>query len=80
MTPPDSLRDSIMVDARVDRSWDLGFGGEEESGMVEREVFCLGKQSPSGATWAEWRDGMGMAEAGRWTCHGEYCRLSDSGY
>lgn len=27
--------------------------------MVEREVFCLGKQN-SGATWAEWRD---MVEA-----------------
>jgi hypothetical protein len=28
--------------------------------MVEREVFCLGKQTHSGATWAEWRDGDGL--------------------
>lgn len=68
MTPPDSVRDSIMVDASVDQIWDLGFGGEEESGMVEREVFCLGKHEPPEQPG---RSG-GMAEAGRCACHGRW--------
>lgn len=42
--------------------------------MVEREGFCLGKQTPPEQPWAEWRDGLGLPQSQRY--RGHRCRTT----